>query len=378
MSGNKQQSGINSWRITPVKSVFSWTQSKELLSAELYKSLQRAVSPTDRLFVGNADLFQKNNPKHNRALYQEFLSYVEIDPEKLPPRFLEVFDLDSKDPDIQSKVEALFQRARLLDKHSARVLFVDDKIIIFRNEERLVHKNETRKLTQGEKRRTEIKTTFNTFDNLYDAIRSQYYAIEWSEEKKDDYKQLQKDILTLAQDIRVSGYWEKDAEFQRKLTDIVSQIEHATNAKILAANLQNLQALTTTNKSVDFNLLHGAKNKFTKRFQDLQSIISVIERQLNDMENILAQHESALNIFLNQITFANPELCINNYTNAIRTIPEEFRQVSPFSDFNNAINHAINHVYKNSPTWLKDIAEEIKKLYNEYTSEHTEKLNLSK
>jgi hypothetical protein len=93
-------------------------------------------------------------------------------------------------------------------------------------------------------------------------------------------------------------------------------------------------------------LLHGAKNKFTKRFQDLQSIISVIERQLNDMENILAQHESALNIFLNQITFANPELCINNYTNAIRTIPEEFRQVSPFSDFNNAINH----VYKNSPT----------------------------
>jgi len=372
--GSKQQSGLNAWRITPVKWVFSWTQSKELLSAELYKSLQRAVSPADRLFVGNTNLFQKNNPKHNRALYQEFLSYVEIDPEKLPPRFLEVFDLDPKDPGIQSKVEALFQKARLLDKHSARVIFVDDKIIIFRNEERLIHQNQTKKLTQWEKRRTEIITTFNTFDSLYDAIRSQNYAIEWSEERKDDYKQLQKDILALAQDIRVSGYWEKDAEFQRKLTDIISQIEHATNAKILAANLQNLQALTTTNKSVDFNLLHGAKNKFAKRFHDLQNIISVIERQLNDMENILVQHESALNMFLNQITFANPELCISNYNNAIRTIPEEFREISPFSAFSNAINH----VYKNTPAGLKDIAQEIKKVYSEYTSEHTEKTNLSK
>jgi hypothetical protein len=61
---------------------------------------------------------------------------------------LEVFDLDPKDPDIQSKVEALFQKARLLDKHSARVIFVDDKIIIFRNEERLIHQDQTKKLTQ--------------------------------------------------------------------------------------------------------------------------------------------------------------------------------------------------------------------------------------
>gem|GEM_PF-6085839 len=121
-------------------------------------------------------------------------------------------------------------------------------------------------------------------------------------------------------------------------------------------------------------MLHGAKNKFTKRFQDLQNIISVIERQLNDMENILKQHESALDMFLNQITFANPELCVNNYNSAIRTIPEEFRAISPFFDF----NHAINHVYKNTPAGLKEIAQEIEKLYNEYKLEHTEKRNLSK
>jgi hypothetical protein len=259
---------------------------------------------------------------------------------------LGLFDLDSKDPKIQSKVEALFQKARLLDNHSARVVFINDKIVIFRNEERLIHRDETKKLTQGEKRRTEIRTTFNTFDNLYDAIRSQQYAIDGSAEKQDEYKQLQKDILRLAQDIRVSGYGEKDAEFQRKLNDITDQIQGATNAKVLAANLQNLQQLTTTNKSVDFNLLQGAKNKFTKRFKDLQNIISIIERQLNEMEHILVQHESALDMFLNQITFANPELSINNYNSAIRTIPEEFREIGPFSQF----YKAINHVYKETPT----------------------------
>lgn len=372
MGNINRQVAINSWRITPAKWVFSWTQSKELCSAELYKNLQRAVSPSDRLFVGNPDLFKKNDSKHNRAVYQEFLSYVEIDPKRLPANFLELFHLDPTDPDIQSKVHALFQKAQLLDKQSARVIFIDGKIVIFRNEERLIHQHETRKLTQWEKRRTEIKTTFNTFDNMYDAIRSQYYAIGWSEDRQDDYKQLQKDLLTLAQEIKVSWHGEKDTSYQRKLTQIIDKIQHATNAKVLAANLQNLQALTMTNKSVDFHLLHGAKNKFTKRFQELQKIIGIIENHLNAMENILAQHEAALDMFLAQITFANQSLAVNNYNSALRSIPEECREVSPFVDF----QKAINHTYKNTPAGLKDMAEEIRKTYNEYKSEHAQKLTM--
>ncbi len=135
----------------------------------------------------------------------------------------------------------------------------------------------------------------------------------------------------------------------------------------MAANLQNLQALTTTNKAVDFNLLHGAKNKFAKRFKDLQKIVGVIKNQLNIMENILAQHEAALDMFLAQTTFANPDLCVNNYNSAMHTIPEEFREISPFSDFNSVINH----IYKYEPTVKDIITEEIKNIYNEYKSEHT-------
>ena len=91
------------------------------------------------------------------------------------------------------------------------------------------------------------------------------------------------------------------------------------------------------------------------------------------MENILAQHEAALNMFLAQITFANQSLAFNNYDNAIRSIPEEFREVSPFVDF----QKAINHTYKKSPTKLKDIAQEIGKIYNEYKSEHSQKLTIA-
>ena len=88
------------------------------------------------------------------------------------------------------------------------------------------------------------------------------------------------------------------------------------------------------------------------------------------MENILAQHESALDMFLAQITFANQSLAFNNYDNAIRSIPEEFRDISPFGDFQNAINNT----YRKSPANLKDIAHQIAEIYNEYKSEHAQKL----
>ena len=98
--------------------------------------------------MGNPELFKRNDSKHNKAIYQEFLSYVQIDPHRLPEKFVELFNLDPKSPTIQNDVEEIFQRARLLDPTSARVIFVDGKIIIFRNEERLIHQKETRKLTQ--------------------------------------------------------------------------------------------------------------------------------------------------------------------------------------------------------------------------------------
>ena len=143
---DKQQIWIEKWHITRLTSVFPWTQSRELLTAELYKNLQRAVSPSEKYFLGNKNLFERNNPSHNREIYDLFLSYVEVDPEQLPERFIELFELKGDKEEIKKQTLSLFKQARLLDKKSSRISFIDDKIVIFRTEEKLTHKNPERKL----------------------------------------------------------------------------------------------------------------------------------------------------------------------------------------------------------------------------------------
>ena len=154
---DKQQIWIEKWHITRLTSVFPWTQSRELLTAELYKNLQRAVSPSEKYFLGNKNLFERNNPSHNREIYDLFLSYVEVDPE--------LFELKGDKEEIKKQTLSLFKQARLLDKKSSRISFIDDKTVIFRTEEKLTHKNPERKLTRADKNRTEYQTTFNTYSN---------------------------------------------------------------------------------------------------------------------------------------------------------------------------------------------------------------------
>ena len=187
------------------------------MTAELYKNLQRAVSPSEKYFLGNKNLFERNNPSHNREIYDLFLSYVEVDPEQLPERFIELFELKGDKEEIKKQTLSLFKQARLLDKKSSRISFIDDKIVIFRTEEKLTHKNSERKLTRAEKNRTEYQTTFNTYSNIYDAVRSQYHTLDSSEKKKDEYKILQQECLKLAQELQVLGYETKDTTFQKRI-----------------------------------------------------------------------------------------------------------------------------------------------------------------
>lgn len=365
----QQKYGIEKWNIFPLKSVFPWTQMKEILSSQLYENLQRALSPNDFFFKWNNNLFEKNNPKHNKEIYNLFQSYVVFNPNKLPDNFIKLFDLDTQSPTVQSDVEEIFKKARLLDKKSARVVFVDDKIVIFRNEQTLTHKTSTW-LTSWEKHRTEISTTFNTFSNIYDAIRSQYYTIKSSQEKQDDYKILQQDILKLAQEIQTLGFETKDWEFKRKLDSIISEINWATNFRVLWANLQNLQSLTFTNKSIDSNLLQWAKNKLLKRFKDLQNIIWIVKNQLNDLENILVEYQNSLELFLNQIQFANLSISRENYDNSYSRLERKYGIISPFDTFYKLIKK-----YKNDKIIFPKILNYIKMFFDLYIDEHQKKLS---
>ena len=367
---DKQQIWIEKWHITRLKSVFPWTQSRELLTAELYKNLQRAVSPSEKYFLGNKNLFERNNPSHNREIYDLFLSYVEIDPEQLPERFIELFELKGDKEEIKKQTLSLFKQARLLDKKSSRISFIDDKIVIFRTEEKLTHKNSERKLTRAEKNRTEYQTTFNTYSNIYDAVRSQYHTLDSSEKKKDEYKILQQECLKLAQEIQVLGYETKDTTFQRRIWDMIQEISNATNAKVLASNLQNLQEMTYSNRSIDANHLQWAKNKFEKRFTDLQAQIGVIQLHLNSMEQLLTQHEAALKMFLLQIRMSKGSaLALENYFKTFKTIPYAYQNIAPFSTF-----HAWIQKYHKKQKLFPLFVDKIEAIYAQYQEEHTQKL----
>lgn len=365
---DQQTQWIQEWNIFPIKWVFAWTQSKEMISSQLYLNLQRALSPKEYFFTWNDSLFQKNNAQYNKQIYDLFQSYIVFDPDKLPQKFIELFDIDPYNSQIQTQLDHMFKTARLLDKTSARIVFVDNKVIIFRNEEKLIHT--TWKLTQWEKKRSEIQTTFNTFSNIYDAIRSQYYTIQSSQEKQNDYKLLQKDILILAQEIQSLWYNNKDMEFKRKLNSIVSDISNATNFRVLGAKLQNLQEITFTNKSIDSSLLQWAKNKLSKRFQDLQKIIWIVQVQLNELENILTQYQTDLDLFLSQIQFTDIPFAIENYNKTYIRLEKKYWPISPFSRFHQWIN-----TYQNDKKLFPKFLHYIQILFTTFKHEHQEKIS---
>jgi hypothetical protein len=153
-------------------------------------------------------------------------------------------------------------------------MFIDDKVIIFRNNEVLTHTQKREKLTQGEKRRSDIKTTFNTFATLYDAVRSQYHTLDTEHENQQDYTIYQNEVLALMQEIKTLGKEHiKDFSFQRRIEALIQETQTAQNSKVLATCLYNFQQLTFTNSSIDSNHLRGANNKLKNRFYDLFKII---------------------------------------------------------------------------------------------------------
>ncbi len=79
-----------------------------MLSSDLYKNLQRVLSPVEDFYHGNKTLFVKNNPKKNKEIFDLFLSYLSVDPNKVPPKFLELFELDPEDLQLREKIIALF------------------------------------------------------------------------------------------------------------------------------------------------------------------------------------------------------------------------------------------------------------------------------
>jgi inorganic triphosphatase YgiF len=273
-----RQQEMENGNIFRLKEVSPRTTTHALLTNELYTNLQRAVSPCDFFFQVNPERFEKGNKQANRKIYDALIQTLVVDTDRIPDRFLELFHLPEKiqltGKSLDTLFKEIFAKARFPFSDSRRTVFIDDKIIIFRNEEVLTHKEKGKKLTQGEKRRSEIKTTFNTFATLYDAVRSQYHTLDTEKENQQDYIDYQNTVLTLMQEIKTFGKEHiKDASFHKRIDDLIQDTITAQNSKVLAACLYNFLELTFTNSSIDSNHLRGANNKLRKRFYDVLKII---------------------------------------------------------------------------------------------------------
>jgi hypothetical protein len=89
-----REQGIQNKDIVPLKGKFSRTTTHELLTNELYTNLQRTVSPSENYFKGNPARFEKGNVQVNKEVYDTLLHYLVVDGDRIPPRFLELFDID--------------------------------------------------------------------------------------------------------------------------------------------------------------------------------------------------------------------------------------------------------------------------------------------
>ena len=366
-----QQTGLEKWDIRPLKSVFSSTQTKELSAAQLYKNLQRSLSSSDTYFVGNTHLFKRWDAQHNQQIFDVFVDYVVVDKDLIPDNFLKLFDLRMDDPNLEQKVIALFKRKRILDPKSARIVFIDDKIVIFRNDERLVHTDEVQNLTQWEKRRTNRLMHFNTFSSIYDAIRSQYYIIENSQNKQIVCKTHQQSALSLAKELRTYGLTcIQDQSRNRKFSSLVQDLEHVRNFRDLAASLYRLDQLTFKNSYLDSQRLEWAQHDFKQRFLDLQSIIGKVNIHLNDLELILSEHEAIFDYFVTQIKFANLSLAWENYARAYRPLLEQYGPIAPFAEYFVQLEKS-----KSQPAQMKSLWLELETKWIAEKTNHDNKLN---
>lgn len=384
MTNRLQEKGIQLWHIIPLKESYPRTKSQALLWSALYKSLQRAIGIEDHYFLENkkrSDIAKDSTSK--RKIYDTLLSYIDIDPNKLPAQFVEIFKLNRSDPNLWLQVKNIFNKAQYLNKESWRVIFVDGNIIIFRNETRLIHTDSKRKLTQGEKRCFTIQTTFNTFSSLYDAIRSQHYAIDHMKIDQETMLALIEELLSLANDIKIEWLWSKNEVYKRQIDDIIAQLWDVRDYKKLWAVLYNLEQLEYTNKSVDNNRIQWAVHKFTDRFDNLNAMIDITAyRDLPALEKILHKHTNALEMFLAQINYmTDKEYVFSQYQQRLWIskntrfqkkdihIPYNI-MIEPFWTFYKTIAEYIHH-----DKFITDIIPVLKESYETYKTEHQEKLS---
>lgn len=292
------QAGLADGKLVPLKSSLDWKKKEEIAKINyLPMILQLACSHPEYYFNKNFE---------SKVSHSELIDSVVIDPNKIPQWFLDAFHIDAVDEDA-GNVKELFKKARPLEYHKEkpaktwRVVFIEGKLVVFRELQQLLHK-ETEGLTSWEKKRVDYKKYFNSYDDIYSALRSQYYIVDKEDDKIESYKDFQKDALELLYDIK---YETKQGSEKRKLDDIIAEVSNATSFYVAASKFYNLFKIDFVNKSIDADHLQGASNKMSKELWRLRNIILEIQVQSDALQQLLDAQKYPLEVFHNKLAMAS-------------------------------------------------------------------------
>ncbi|MDR3168302.1 MAG: hypothetical protein LBU27_00630 [Candidatus Peribacteria bacterium] len=357
-----RQQGVEKGVIKDLPEAFPHTRTNALKS-HLYERLLRALSPIDYYF-------RVHKEQTNKTLYQTFLDYLVVDPQNLPPKFIEHFQLNPQDADIDQQVKKLFTNPKWLDKTSSRVLFIEGKILIFRDVITSAHPHPKTKLTPGEKRQSEKNTMFNTFDSLYDAIRSQYHTLQTEAENQTDYAEYQREILLLITDLECFSRVElKDnGTFLRKLQELRAVTQSAQNFDIHNVH-QHLEEVMNVmhHSTLQKNILRGANNDLRRRLENVRGIIGNVEKHRTMLETLRKNHEQILDYFFDQQF--NLPLAYENYQRSYQSLQKQYGEILPFSDYHNIIERLV-HIHKDGAEEVKAVLAGLQEIFTTEKTQH--------
>lgn len=332
-----QSAGLHIWlhdkKVLPLKSALQRKRKEEIAKINyLPMILQLACSHPEHYFRKNFE---------NKISHKELIDYVVIDPNMVPQWFLDAFQIESVDID-GGNIKDFFKKAKPLQYHKEkkeitwRVVFIDGKLVVFRELQQLLHKEDT--LTQWEKRRIDYKKYFNTYDDIYSALRSQQYIVDKQEGKVEEYKDIQKSMIELIQDIKFST---KHGDEKRQLEQIISDVKNATSFYIMASKFYNLFKIDFINKSIDANKMIGASNKISKELHRFRSIIMEIQLQSDALQQLLDMQEYTFQT----LSIQSSKAIVHRDSGALFTAFQQYykqswtdlQKTEPFISFDNQI-----------------------------------------
>lgn len=280
-------------------------------------------------------------PRDKKLAHAKYIDALAIIPDTIPQSFLQVFDIDHIDDDAQN-IKELFKKAQPLQYHKEkatktwRIVTIDGKLVIFRTLEQLLE--DKKPYTTWSKRRYATKKYMNAFDNVYSAIRSQYHSVDSETDKIDTYKDVQKNIVALVQELA----WEyKDYAVRRQIDQAIEAIGKATSFPIMASKVYHLFEFAFNNRWIASKQLLWVENKLSKELLKLRSTVLEIQSQTDALEKYTYAQEHTIELFHSHVKKAiytrDAQWLSLAFDTYVRTFWTSIQATEPFVNFDRDI-----------------------------------------